>query len=64
MRQEYLRVNLVADASGVTAQRFANQSSGVLSSVSCSNALAIVPVGETIATGDELDVLLLDTLTR
>lgn len=64
MRQEYLRVNLVADASGVTAQRFANQSSGVLSSVSCSNALAIVPVGETVAAGDELDVLLLDTLTR
>lgn len=61
-RQEYLRVTLVADADGLLATPFANQSSGVLSSVCHSNALAVVPVGATVGIGDSLEVLLLETL--
>lgn len=61
-RQDYLRVTLENDASGLIASRFSNQSSGVLSSVSHSNALAIVPVAKTIKPGDEVEVMLLDSL--
>lgn len=61
-RQDYLRVSVEADGLELRASRFANQSSGVLSSVSHSNALAIVPVGVTIAEGDFVEVLLLDNL--
>ena len=60
-RQDYLRVNVERSDSGLVAQRFANQSSGVLSSVSYCNALAVIPIGSTVAPGDELDVILLDT---
>jgi molybdopterin molybdotransferase len=62
-RQEYLRatVSMAADGPRVTA--FPNQSSGVLSSVSHSNALAVVPPGTMIAEGDPVEVLLLDLLT-
>ena len=62
-RQEYLRVTLTHTHEGLLANRFANQSSGVLSSVSHSNALAVVPVGKTVAPGDLIEVLLLDLLT-
>ncbi|MDO8860636.1 molybdopterin molybdotransferase MoeA [Haliea sp. E1-2-M8] len=61
-RQEYLRVTLTVGADGLLATPFANQSSGVLSSVCNSNALAVVPVGATVSNGDWLDVLLLETL--
>lgn len=61
-RQEYLRVTLVAAEQGVEARRFGNQSSGVLSSVSHSNALAVIPPGTTVAEGDSVQVLLLDLL--
>lgn len=61
-RQEYLRVQLVATKAGLEAVRFDNQSSGVLSSVSHSNALAVVPPGKTIAPGDTVEVMLLDLL--
>jgi molybdopterin molybdotransferase len=63
-RQEYLRVTLKDTAQGLQASRFANQSSGVLSSVSHSNALAVIPVGITVGQGDLVEVLLLDSLTR
>lgn len=63
IRQDYVRVSLESDASGLVARRFANQSSGVLSSVSRSNALAVVPAGVVVEEGDELEVLLLDLLT-
>lgn len=62
-RQDYLRVILEQGEAGLTARRYANQSSGVLSSVSQSDALAIVPVGQRIEQGDEIEVLLLDLLT-
>jgi molybdopterin molybdotransferase len=62
-RQEYLRVTLSSTADcGLVARRYANQSSGVLSSVSRSDALAVIPPGVTVAEGDMVQVLLLDLL--
>jgi molybdopterin molybdotransferase len=61
-RQEYLRVSLRAAGPELEARRFGNQSSGVLSSVSHSNALAVIPPGTTVAEGDRVQVLLLDLL--
>lgn len=63
-RQEYLRVTLANAGEGLQAHRFANQSSGVLSSVSHSNALAVIPPGATIARGDSVEVIPLDALVR
>jgi molybdopterin molybdotransferase len=61
-RQDYQRVTLVEAPDGLQAHRFPNQSSGVLSSVSDSNALAVIPPGTTVAVGDRVRVLLLDLL--
>jgi molybdopterin molybdotransferase len=61
-RQEYLRVMLENAEQGLQAVRYANQSSGVLSSVSHSNALAVVPAGVTVQHGDSVEVILLDSL--
>ncbi len=63
-RQEYLRVTIENTPQGLQASRYSNQSSGVLSSVSHSNALAIIPVGTTVGEGDTVDVLLMDALVR
>ncbi len=62
-RREFLRVRLSEGESGLEAVAFDNQSSGVLSSVSHSDALAIVPEGEVIGEGDDVEVLLLSRLT-
>ena len=62
IRQDYVRVCLENDERGLLARRFSNQSSGVLSSVSRSDALAIVPAGTVVEEGDALEVLLLDLL--
>jgi molybdopterin molybdotransferase len=62
-RQEYLRVSLASSERGLEAGRFPNQSSGVLSSVSHCNALAVIPPGTTVAAGDSVQVLLLDLLS-
>ncbi|HBM83340.1 gephyrin-like molybdotransferase Glp [Haliea sp.] len=61
-REEYLRVTLSSGESGMRVVPFANQSSGVLSSVCYSNALARIPAATTVAEGDWLDVALLDSL--
>jgi molybdopterin molybdotransferase len=61
-RQEYMRVLLENAEQGLQAVRYANQSSGVLSSVSHSNALAVVPAGVTVQQGDRVEVILLDSL--
>jgi len=61
-RREYLRVTVEATAAGLVASTYPNQSSGVLSSVSRSNALAVIPVGATVAEGDTVEILLLDLL--
>jgi molybdopterin molybdotransferase len=63
-RQDYLRVVLSGDVSrGLQAHRYPNQSSGVLSSVSHSDALAVIAPGTTVAAGDPVEVILLDLLT-
>ncbi len=61
-RQEYLRVTLENTEQGLRAVKYANQSSGVLSSVSHSNALAVIPAGFTVQQGDSVEVILLDSL--
>jgi molybdopterin molybdotransferase len=61
-RQEYLRVTVEDSPEGLVACCYANQSSGVLSSVSHSNALAVIPPGTAVAQGDAVEVLLLDLL--
>lgn len=61
-REEYLRVTLGSGESGMRVVPFANQSSGVLSSVCYSNALARIPAATTVSEGDWLDVALLDSL--
>ncbi len=62
-RQEYLRVCLSQTDEGLLATAFDNQSSGVLSSVSRSHALAVIPVGATVARGDPVEIILLEQLT-
>lgn len=59
-RDDYLRVQLERTPQGLVAHRFGNQSSGVLSSVCYSEALAIIPAGATVAAGDRVDILMLD----
>lgn len=55
IRQEYLRVCCAADAQGETVLRLAgSQSSGVLSSVSHADGLAIVPPLSAVNRGDKL----------
>ncbi len=61
-RQEYRRVTLNNTELGLRAMDYANQSSGVLSSVSHSNALAVIPPGTVVNEGDLLEVILLDSL--
>ena len=64
VRQEYLRVTVSHTEQGPEAHTFHNQSSGVLSSVSHSNALAVVPPGVVVEPGDRVQVILLDELSR
>ncbi|CAH0993268.1 Molybdopterin molybdenumtransferase [Sinobacterium norvegicum] len=61
-RQEYQRAKVVAKNGKSGVEIYANQSSGVLSSASWANCLAVIPAGKTIAQGDLVDVMLLDNL--
>jgi len=61
-RQEYLRVNLSNRPQGLEAELFTNQSSGVLSSVSASNGLAIIPPDTRVKTGELVPVIPMDLL--
>jgi molybdopterin molybdotransferase len=59
-RQEYLRANF-SDVDGKqVVLKLENQSSGVLSSVSRAELLAILPMDATIAVGDEIDVIAME----
>lgn len=60
VRQEYRRVTVRNTATGLEATDYGNQSSGVLSSVSHSNALAIIPPGTVVKIGDRVAIMLLD----
>jgi molybdopterin molybdotransferase len=62
-RQEYRRVTVKNGGAGLVASEYDNQSSGVLSSVSHSNAFAVIPPGEVVTEGDQVEVILLDHLT-
>ena len=53
-RQEYLRVRINHDETGVYAELYPHQGSGVLSSVSWADGLAIVEPGKAVKTGDIL----------
>lgn len=63
-RQEYLRARVRSESGELRVSLHANQSSGVLSSVSWANALVILAPDSTVATGDQVPVLLLDQLNR
>lgn len=57
-RREYLRARLTPEGVSIHA----NQSSGVLTSVSWANALVVLPEDTLISEGDAVNVLLLDQL--
>lgn len=61
-RQEYLRVTTTVIDGELWARPYSNQSSGVLRSISASDALAVVPLGATVAHGDAVELLPLDLL--
>jgi molybdopterin molybdotransferase len=63
-RLEFLRARVAMEQGELRARLHPNQSSGVLSSVSWANALAMVPPGVTVSRGDPVEVLLLDQLNR
>jgi molybdopterin molybdotransferase len=63
-RQEYLRVLANVSEGELWASLHSNQSSGVLSSVSWANALAVIPPNTTVARGDAIELILLDQLSR
>ena len=63
-RLEFLRSRVQVRDGKLVASLHPNQSSGVLSSVSWANALAVIPPHTTIEPGDSLEVLLLDQLIR
>lgn len=56
-RTQYLRVKINAQGQ---IERFGNQSSGVLSSLSWADGLAVVEAGKSVAIGDFLPVILLN----
>jgi len=58
IRQEYIRIKIIDDK----AVAFSNQSSGVLSSTSWADGLAIMQAKQDISIGDTVNVLLLSDL--
>ncbi|HQU16122.1 MAG: molybdopterin molybdenumtransferase MoeA [Chromatiales bacterium 21-64-14] len=57
-RREYARARLVRDAAGgVRVQLHPSRSSGVLSSVTWANGLAVIPEGRALKRGDPVDFL-------
>ena len=63
IRQEYRRVSVQSTDGGLEAREYPNQSSGVLSSVSHSNALAVIPPGVLVEEGDRVELILIDQLS-
>lgn len=61
-RQEYLRVRAVPNASSVQLIAFEAQGSGVMSSLSWANALAVVAPNQMVQVGDTLPYLLMNGL--
>ncbi|MEP5764588.1 MAG: gephyrin-like molybdotransferase Glp [Halieaceae bacterium] len=63
-RLEFMRARASMKQGRLCAELHPNQSSGVLSSVSWANALAVIPPGTIVAPGDMIEVMLLDQLIR
>lgn len=61
-REEYLRVALLPGDHGAEAVPAGSQSSGALSAATRAQALAVVPPDTLIASGDAVDIILLDAL--
>lgn len=59
-RREYVRVRLQEDGGEMVVSLFGNQGSGVMSSLSWANGLALVDIGQAVVQGDTLKVFLLD----
>ncbi|KAA0875074.1 molybdopterin molybdotransferase MoeA [Nitrincola tapanii] len=59
IRQEYLRVQAVWRDQAWQLEAFANQNSGVLTSVVWANALAVIPPGQCVQPGDRVTFFLL-----
>ena len=58
-RQEYLRARIEPGDGGASVVLYPNQSSGVLASAAWANCLVVLQPGQTVATGDDVTVLLL-----
>ena len=61
-REEFLRVQLLGAGTAMRAQLARSQSSGVLSSLSEADAVAVIAPGTTVAEGDWLEVMPLSAL--
>lgn len=62
-RQDYRRAKLVSDSGGnISVNLFPNQSSGVLTTLSWADGLAVFPVGETFDVGDLIEFIPLSEL--
>ena len=61
-REEFLRVSLTGQGETMRANALTNQSSGVLSGLSEADAVAVIPAGTTVASGDYLEVIPLSAL--
>ncbi len=57
IRQQYLQARLMNDEQGARVEIFPNQSSGILSSASWANAVAVVPANSLVAEGDQVNVI-------
>jgi molybdopterin molybdotransferase len=56
-RREYIRVQRQETAQGTVLQPYANQSSGVLTSVAWADGYAIIPAGVTVEPGDRVEFI-------
>ncbi len=61
-RQEYLRARVEEEVGVLKARLYANQSSGVLASVSWANALLVMPPKQAVVKGDKVKALLMSEL--
>jgi molybdopterin molybdotransferase len=61
-REEFLRVRLVGQGLEMRAELTGSQSSGVLTSLSAADGLAVLPAGATVTPGDWVEVIPLSAL--
>ena len=61
-REEFVRVKLAGSGTAMRATLTGSQSSGVLSSLSEADGVAVIPPGKTVAEGDWLDIMPISAL--